>query len=529
MDELNSYFADAGTGLRDLSVDGWSEGNPERGGFDDSKFYFKYVGPGMILKSLRGGSNAVGLDGISYRLIQMTLPYVLPVIEHLFNFSLTYGVVPAIWKSAVIVPIPKISHPTLVEHRLISILPFLSKMLERIVFDQLTEYLRDNDLLDPCQFAYRRNSSTQICIMRMLDDIRLAADRRKVTISIFFDFSKAFDRVRHGILLKKLKEMELSDFPLDWIASYLSGRMQAVRDGFNGTTSSPACIIAGVPQGSVLGPLLFTLYVADICKELQYCKHNFYADDLHIYYHREPSDLPSGLQKMNYDIGSIVQWATNQGLMLNSFKTQAIVFGTARFVNSINLDLLPAINIKEQTKLSTSIKYLGVTITNNLSWNPHVQNVIKRVRTKLYQLKLTKHLLPNEFRLRLIVSLVFPHLDYCCAALTDITEQQNTQLYRAINACIRFAADVRWREHVTSQYRKFRLLKIEARRKYFIAYQLFNIICTQEPRIIYDEFTFKSATALRGTRASRDPTLSALVQNGDIQTLLQIQCVQTLE
>lgn len=106
--------------------------------------------------------------------------------------------------------------------------------------------------------------------------------------------------------------------------------------------------------------------------------------------------------------------------------------------------------------------------------------------------------------MRLIISLVFPHLDYCCAALTDITEQQNLQLYRAINACIRFAANVRWSEHVTPHYREFRLLKTEARRRYFIGCQLFNIICTQEPRIIYNELAFKSATALRATRAAGD-------------------------
>ncbi|KMQ83700.1 zinc finger miz domain-containing protein 1-like protein, partial [Lasius niger] len=217
--------------------------------------------------------------------------------------------------------------------------------------------------------------------------------------------------------------MGLSDIPLDWVASYLSDRMQA------------------------------------------YCKHNFYADDLQIYHHCEPSDLPNGIQRVNNDIVSIAQWATSRGLTLNSTKTQAIIFGTARYINSIKLDLLPAININEQAiKLSTSIKYLGVTVANTLSWNIHVQNVVKRIRTKLYQLKLTKHLLPNELRLRLIISLVFPHLDYCCAALTDITEQQNLQLYRAINACIRFAANVRWSEHVTPHYREFRLLKTEARR-----------------------------------------------------------------
>ncbi|KMQ84818.1 rna-directed dna polymerase from mobile element jockey-like protein, partial [Lasius niger] len=124
VDKLNLYFADAGVELQDLTTEESNGGNPGREDFDDSKFYFKYVGPEVIRRSLCCRSNAVGLDGITPKLIQMTLPYIMPVIEHLYNFSLMYGVVPAVWKSAVITPIPKINHPTLVQHyRPISILP----------------------------------------------------------------------------------------------------------------------------------------------------------------------------------------------------------------------------------------------------------------------------------------------------------------------------------------------------------------------------------------------------------------------
>lgn len=377
--------------------------------------------------------------------------------------------------------------------------------MERIVSDQLLEYLTENELLDPCQFAYRRNSSTQTCIIRMLDDVRQAAVCRKMTISIFFDFSKAFDRVHHGVLIKKLQEMGLSSTALCWVAAYLMNRMHAVRDGFEGVISSLAHIKAGVPQGSVSGPLLFTIYVSDIGNVLHHCKYNFYVDDLQIYLHCEPSNLQNGILKVNEDIKSIVHWAGCNGLTLNSAKTQVIIFGTARYINTIELDRLPAISIDGSAiQLSTYVKYLGVTVSNTLSWNLHVDNVVKNIRTKLYQLKLSKSLLPKDLKIRLIVSLIFPHLDYCCAAFTDITDQLNVQLYRALNACIRFAFNVRWDEHLTPFYGELRWLKIDARRKYFVGCLLFNIICTQQPSLIYGGITLKSAVTSRTTSASGD-------------------------
>lgn len=140
----------------------------------------------------------------------------------------------------------------------------------------------------------------------MLDDVRQAVDYRKVTVSIFFDSSKAFDMVQHGVLINKLKEKGFSCTALQWVASYLSDRTQAVRDGFNNVTSSLANIKAGVPQGSVLGPLLFTLYVSNIRDVLRHCKHNFYADYLQIYLHCEPRNLHNGISEVNEEIVSIV-------------------------------------------------------------------------------------------------------------------------------------------------------------------------------------------------------------------------------
>lgn len=288
------------------------------------------------------------------------------------------------------------------------------------------------------------------------------------------------------------------------MTSYLENRTHAVRDCFEGTTSSSVCNTAGVFQGSVLGSLLFVLYISDIRDTLHYCKYNCYADHLQIYLHCEPSNLQNGISSINEEINSIINWADSNGLTLNPAKTQAIIFGTARYINAIDLENLPSISIGEaMVQLSKQVRYLGVTISNTLSWNSHVGNV-KNIRSKLYQLKLSKYLLPKELKVRLIVALVFPHLDYCCAALTDITDQLNTQLYRALNACIRFALNVKWDEHLTPSYREPLWLKIDARRKCMVGSLLFNIINTGQPSLIYNNFSLKSSVTKRTTRASDD-------------------------
>lgn len=174
----------------------------------------------------------------------------LPIVEHLFNFFLTYGVFPKQWKLVLICPIHKIKNAISVQHyRPISILPALSKVLERVVCDQIREYLEDSGLYDPCQSAYRNNNSTQTCLIQVLDEARSGQkDGYRV---VFFDFSKASDSI------------------LRWMHLYLTERTQAIRDGAEGVISSRSRVGAGMPQGSVLGPLLFTLYLSDFGPVLQ--------------------------------------------------------------------------------------------------------------------------------------------------------------------------------------------------------------------------------------------------------------------
>lgn len=245
--------------------------------------------------------------------------------------------------------------------------------------------MEEHNLYDQCQFAYKRGHSTQTCLIRWLDEIRYASDHRQITIAVSIHFSKAFDRVNYHTLLQKLKQLNFSRPALSWICSYLSGRRQAVRDPHNGALSSYEEVGAGVPQGSVLGPLLFVIYISDIFDTLKYCNYNGYADDLVVYLHCDPRDIHSGIFKVNDDIQRIVEWADANAMLINSTKTQAIIVGTNRYISSINLDCLPSIVVNNVAiGYQTEIKYLGVIINNTLSWEKNTVRVTGRVCSVLH-------------------------------------------------------------------------------------------------------------------------------------------------
>ncbi|XP_071572499.1 uncharacterized protein [Temnothorax nylanderi] len=251
VDELNDHFT--GDRISDPGTSGTFHLGEEV--YKDSKFYWKHIVPRDISKAFRmGRSEAVDRDGLPRSLVVRALPCILPALTHIFNFCLTYGVFPEVWKCANICPILKVKRPAeLNDYRPISILCAMSKVLERIAADQIVSYLEDCDILDPFQSAYRRNFSTQTALIRVLDDVRMAADKRMITVAVFFDFTKAFDNVCHRLLIIKLRDLGFSCSALRWLCSYLTNREQAVRDPVTGRLSSDRSVRGGVPQGSVLG------------------------------------------------------------------------------------------------------------------------------------------------------------------------------------------------------------------------------------------------------------------------------------
>lgn len=219
-------------------------------------FFFQDISPSALLEALTSiKTEAQGIDGQSISILMKAMPVIFPHLLDLFNESLQSSMFPDIWKRTLIKPINKVKTPQNPgDDRPIAILCCLSKVLEKIVYKQLSIYIESAGILDPFQSGYRKGLSMQTQLLKVTDDILQAKDHRMVTVIVFFDFSKAFDIVPHKVLMLKLKSFGLSSSVLRWFASYLTGRVQSVV-GPDGEMSDWGNIGTGVPQGSCLDPL----------------------------------------------------------------------------------------------------------------------------------------------------------------------------------------------------------------------------------------------------------------------------------
>ena len=262
-------------------------------------------------------------------------------------------------------------------YRPISILPTVSKVIERAVHSQLYDYLDSNNLLAVNQFGFRRARSTALALTQFTDEVLSNMDKGLVNGVVFIDLKKAFDTVDHVILLGKLKSLGISSNNLEWFHSYLSSRYQKTVIGQASSTSRKVSV--GVPQGSILGPLLFAIYINDLPKVLRNTTVTLFADDTALYC---SSQSARDLQTMlNQDLDRLAQWLYEHKLTLNVSKSKFMLIGGPRKLNTLE-EFTLTIKEKELDRVN-SYKYLGVIINENLSWTDHVDYIKNKVSQRL--------------------------------------------------------------------------------------------------------------------------------------------------
>ena len=265
-------------------------------------------------------------DGVSAYLLRTVAAVISPSITKFFNDCIVSGQTPAEWKEANVTPVPKSSSARFPsDFRPVSVIPVIAKVYESLIYKQLYTYLTTNSLLQPNQSGFRPFHSTQDALLRTMDDWRIALDLGKSVGAVFLDLSKAFDSIDHSLLLRNCSPMELKEMSTG--GNYLDGRKQRVK--LKGCYSDWANVLRGVPQGSILGPLLFLLYVNNLPDVVTKCTVNMYADDVAIYL--ASKDVNEVADSLNEDLSHIATWIDMNRLKINIGKTQLMTVGGQSF------------------------------------------------------------------------------------------------------------------------------------------------------------------------------------------------------
>ena len=383
-------------------------------------------------------SKATGLDDISAKIIKLSGPYITKVLVQICNRSIETGTFPKPWKMAKVIPLyKKNGKEDPGNYRPISILPVLSKILEKHVATSLLEFLNVNDLLAKRQSGFRSKHSCETALHLMIDEWSSHLLDKKMVGLLFVDFSKAFDLVDHKIILQKLAEYNFHDSSLAWFTSYLSDRKQIVK--VNGCTSEECPIKSGVPQGSILGPIIFLMSINDLPLQETLSDIAIFADDATESACGE--DIEEIETKLQRKANTIEKWATANKMVVNGDKTKGMLMTSQQKLRTLtNSDL----NIKVSGKTIEQVdseQLLGVKIDYSLTWDDQVKQVRKKVLYKLSLLRKIKQYLPVSVRKLYHNYYVKPHLDYCSTVWGHTTDKNLDKIYKLQKQSARLILD----------------------------------------------------------------------------------------
>ena len=363
-----------------------------------------------IVSSLKP-SKSSGSDDISPRIIKECIHIFIDPLCKIMNMSLSQGVVPDKLKVAKVVPVYKKSdRKNVINYRPIALLPIFSKILEKIIYKRLNEFLSKKNILIPQQCGFRKHFSTQMGVFNLLSNIIKAIDGDKYCLGIFLDLSKAFDTIDHGILLRKLEHYGIRGVALSWFQSYLFDRTPFVV--VNGTNSQLASIKYGVPQGSVLGPLLFLIYINDIIHSSTLFSYSLFADDTSLLLADKKAEYL--LLIANQEIQKLYAWYCCNKLLLNVQKTKCVIF---RSKGKKLPDDITLLNVGgHEVALSENVQFLGLIMDEHLSWRNHLDAVCTKLSRSVGVIFRLKFIFPERVLITLYISIILPYLTYCNVA-----------------------------------------------------------------------------------------------------------------
>ncbi len=468
-----------------------------------TKFHFRPTTDVEISNMLANlnPNKATGNDNIPAKILKISSNCISQSLSCIVNSSLETGVFPNRWKIAKISSIFKGNIATNRDnYRPISILPCLSKICESCVNNQMNEHDQEfQTFFEPSQYAYKKHSSTVTALIQVTDSLKLAVDQKQYSVATFIDLRKAFDIIDHHVLLERLRKYGFGEIEANWICSYLTDRQQYVV--CNGVQSQLLPINYGVPQGSVLGPSLFCLLFNPIVHSFLSSKPSLYADDIET--HCSHPNLDVAQSQMNKDLKRVDQWLADNRMIPNVKKTKSMVIGSRHALKRAN-DIEIYLD-KEIVDVVTTFDYLGVRLTNTLSWEQHVSRISQRLYPKLGLLNRISSFLPPVMLLRIYKQTILPILDYGSTVWHECGIIQTRRVEKLQNRALRIILHKGRRKCSQEMRNELKLLTLHSRRRFLRFMSIFKILYNLDcPSQLRDSFKFRHCMH---NRDLRDKTL----------------------
>ena len=400
-DKFNTFFANVGKQLADKIPKCQYEWH-----LPDSIYNFEtqQVEVSYVYKLLRLLKDRSNLDVINMdsKLLHIAAEELSPTLTAIINLSISTGYLPEDWKLAKVTPVYKNkgAKNDCGSYRPISVICHIAKIMEKAVQTQLKNYLLEHDFITNIQSAYLANHSTQSSLHNVVCDILDGINDNNITGLCCLDLQKCFDTIDHSILLTKLEKYGIRGITLNWLKNYLSGRQQRA------TLNNEFEVMYGVPQGSILGPILFLIFINDLPTCLAKCQCNLFADDTVLY--TNASDVDNIVNDLQSDVNNIADWFSYNRPSVNISKSCSMLIGTRNCDDPFEIVLNGG-----RLNTVTETPYLGVTLSTNLSWEKHISNICKKVGYGVSILYRLSHKVNYNELVKVYKTIIQPHIDYC--------------------------------------------------------------------------------------------------------------------
>ena len=434
-----------------------------------------------VIKLLK--QSAPGPDGIHSKIIKSSYAKFIKPLKHTLNLSLSQGIFPKELKIAHVTPVYKSGDKfSINNYRPISLLSVFSKILEKLMYNRLLKFINKWKILYEFQFGFRENYGTSLALIYLVDKLCQALSNGDYIIGVCIDLTKAFDTVNHEILFDKLYKYGIRGVAMKWIRSYLNERSQCVN--YNNEISYKSTISCGVPQGSILGPLLFLIYVNDLAKVSKLLFFIMFADDTNIFI--TGKNLRSMIDTLNGELTQITEWLNANKISLNISKTQFMVVSGSKAISKTLSDVI--IN-DHKIDMVNCVKFLGVYIDNKLSWSQHITYIKSKISKAIGIICKARKSLDKTVLITLYYSFVHSYFTYGIDIWGNAHKKYLDSIFLLQKKVMRIIKCVGPRDSTDQIFKDFKVLKLSQLYNVSVAIFMYKFVKGNLPEIFYSMYT----------------------------------------